>query len=114
MIFDKSQCLSLFLFLYGGIIVTLFFRAFVRRRLLKDYMDLKGEEITAGISNKFLRAFLVVPKQIQALRQLGKSIAEASLDVRRRYKHFQMLTWIAGVLLALIVIFSFVANQICG
>lgn len=114
MILEKLQCLYVFIFLYGGTILTLFFRAFVRRRLLKDYVDLKGEDLTTGITNRLVKPLLVVPRQMQALRQLGKSIAEASDPVQRRHKHFRMLTLIALVLLVLLVIFSFVAHKICG
>ena len=40
---DKTQCMYLFLLLYGGAILALFVRAFVRRRLL-EY--LKNKDIT--------------------------------------------------------------------
>lgn len=109
----NSQCLYVFVILYGGIILTLFFRAFDRKRLLSDYVRLKGEPPTAGVPNRIIRAFLTVPRQMQALRQLGKSISEVSNSVRRRYRRFRMLTFIAIILIVLLGIFSIVAHKIC-
>lgn len=114
MMLSKTQCLYLFIFLYGGIILILFYRAFVRRRLIKDYEELKGEDVTAGISNRLLKPLLIVPRQMHALSSLKKSIAEVSPSVRRRHKLFQMLTWVAVALLVLLIISSFVAHQACG
>jgi hypothetical protein len=113
MMLGKSQCLYVFICLYGGIIIVLFIRAFFRRRLLKDYEDLKGVDFTAGITNRFLKPLHVVSRQVQALGLLRKSIAEASDQVQQRYKHFRMLTLIAYILLVLLIIFSFVAHKVC-
>lgn len=114
MMLGKTQCLYVFVFLYGGVIVTLFYRAFVRRRLVKDYEELKGEDIGAGISNRLLKPLIIIPRQMQAISCLRKSITEASEPVQSRYKLFQMLTWVAVALLVLLVIFSFVAHRVCG
>lgn len=111
---SKLQCLYVFIFLYGGAIITLFVRAFVRRRLLKEYADLKGEHLTGKATNRLLKALLAIPQQMQALRDLGKSITATPDSVQRRYKRFQILTWIAIALVVLLVIFSTVAHKICG
>ena len=110
---SKLQCLYVFIFLYGGTIFTLFFRALVRQRLLKDYADLKAENLTGNTTNRFLKILLTIPRQMQALRELGKSIAAAPDPVQRRYNRFQVLTWIATTLVVLLVIFSTVAHNIC-
>ena len=110
----KAYCLYLVICLYGGIIITLFIRAFVRRRLLKDYEALKAEDSTTVISNRLLKPILVIPRQIQALRQLDISIAEAPAPVQRRFRYFRMLTLITVIQLVLLVIFSFLAQKLCG
>ena len=111
---EKLNCLYALIALYGGLIVALFVRALVRRRLLRDYADLKGEDLAAGIGKSIVRLLLIVPRQIRVLRELGKSIAEAPSVVRRRYNEFRLLSWIALLLVALLVVFSFVAHDICG
>ena len=113
MMIGKSQCLYVVICLYGGIIILLFSRAIVRRRLLKDYEVLKGVNLKAGITNRILKPLLIVPRQMQALGLLRKSIAEASGQVQQRYKHFRILTLIAYVLLVLLITFSFVAHKVC-
>ena len=111
---SKVQCLYVYLLLYGGTILALFVRAFVRRRLLEDYQSLHG--LPYGDPNESLlrRVLLAVPHQTGALRNLGKSLDAMPATVRKRYRRFQILTWIAVVLLVFLVAFSFTAHKVCG
>jgi len=110
----NTECLYGYFFLYGGAIITLFVRAFVRRNLLKDYEDLNESYLTDKSSNKLLNPLLAVPRQTQALRELKKSITGTPETVQQRYKRFQILTWIAIALMVFLVIFSVNAHKICG
>ncbi len=114
MILGKSQCLYIFVLLYGGSIIALFLRALIRRKLLKDYMSLKGERILAKTNIKLLSFLLTIPKQIQSLRELRNMIVDAPDSVQRRYNYFQGLTWIVITLIVLLVIFSTQAYKMCG
>lgn len=111
MTLSKSLCLYVFIFLYGGAIITLFIRAFLRKSLLKDYVDLKGEHVKSA--NRFLQALLAIPNKMKVLINLGKSVDTASDVIQRRFKYFQLLTWVAVMLIILLVIFSAVAHRIC-
>ena len=110
----NTQCLYGFYFLYGGAIITLFVRAFVRRDLLKDYENLNESSKTGKSSNKLLNLLLAVPQQAKALRELKKSITGTPDAVQQRYKRFQILTWVAIALVILLVIYSATAHKICG
>jgi len=111
---DKDQCLYLFLLLYGGAILALFVRAFVRRRLL-EYCESQLETSAAGSpGGRIKRVLLAIPRQSAALRRLGKALGSAPDAVQSRYKRFRILSGIAVVLVAILVVFSFTAHRICG
>lgn len=114
MILSKVQCLYVYALLYGGVIGALFFRALVRRNLLKDYAKLQKEGLADEHANILLNILFAIPRQIQALRELKNIIATTPDYIQQRYKRFQILNWCAIVLLVLLVIFSFVAHKICG
>ena len=114
MILGKYLCTCVFIFLYVGVILSLFFRAYVRQKLLKDYSEIKKGYLTDGVSNRLLKPVLAIPRQIHALRDLGKTIVDRPESVKRRYKYFLIINWVAIVLLALLVVFSFVALRLCG
>jgi hypothetical protein len=115
MILSKYLCTCVFIFLYGGVILSLFFRAYVRQKLLKDYSEIKKGFLTDVVSNhRLLKPVLAIPRQMHALRDLGKTIVDTPEPVKRRYKYFLIINWVAIVLLALLVVFSFVAHKLCG
>jgi hypothetical protein len=111
---DKTQCLAVFLLLYGGAILALFVRAVVRRRLL-EYCDSQLQSPGAGASGGLIRRVaLAIPRQFSALRGLGQSIGKAPTPVRAQYKRFRILTAAAVTLIACIIIFSLGAHKVCG
>jgi len=111
---SKAYCLYIYLLLYGGTILALFVRALFRRRLLDDYGSLHGVPHADQGESLPRRLLLAVPRQISTLRKLGKSLDATPAPVRRRYRRFQVFTWIAVVLLVLLIVFSFTAHRICG
>ena len=111
---SKAQCLYLFLALYGGAIIAIFIRAFPRRRLLAEYEKLHAGQSTVVPESAARRILLAIPRQTSALRELGKTIDNAPTTVRRRYRLFQILNWVAIILIVLLVVFSFTAHRICG
>jgi hypothetical protein len=111
---SKTQCLYLFLLLYGGTLLALFVRAFVRRRLLADHEKLLGTWKPATHEGLLQRALMAVPRQSAALRSLGKTLDSAPTRVQLRYRRFRVLTWTAVALLILLVTFSFGAHRVCG
>jgi len=111
---DKDQCLYLFLLLYGGAILALFVRAFVRRRLL-EYCDSQRETPGARASGGLIgRTILAIPRQVGALRGLGQSIESAPATVQLQHRRFRILTGVAVALVACVVIFSLGAHKVCG
>jgi len=111
---SKVTCLYIYLLLYGGTILALFVRAFVRRRLLEEHRSLFGAPRSNENESLLARVVLAVPRQTAALRTLGKSLEAVPATVNSRYKRFQVLTWIAVALLVLHVVFSFTAHKVCG
>jgi len=111
---SKLHCLYIYLLLYGGTMLALFVRAFFRRRLLEDYRSLHGAPCAGQNESLLRRVLLAVPRQVSTLRKLGKSLDATPATVRRRYRRFQVFTWIAVVLLVLLIVFSFTAHKICG
>jgi len=111
---SKVHCLYIYLLLYGGTILALFVRAFFRRRLLEDYRSLHGAPYAGQNESLLRRVLLGVPRQVSTLRKLGKSLDATPATVRRRYRRFQVFTWIAVVLLAGLLAFSLGAYKVCG
>ena len=111
---SKVHCLYIYLLLYGGTVLALFIRAFLRRRLLEDYQGLHGAPDSDQNENLLHRALLVVPRQTGQLRNLGKSLDALPATVHDRYRRFRVLTWITVVMLGLLVVFSFTAHKVCG
>jgi hypothetical protein len=114
MMISKAHCLYLFLLLYGGAIIAIFIRAFPRRRLLEDHQKLQAGQFTVAPESEARKILLTIPRQTRALRELGKTIDNAPAIVRRRYRLFQVLNWVAIVLIVLLVVFSFTAHRVCG
>ena len=56
---------------------------------------------------------LAIPRQSRALKGMRESIGSAPAAVRHQYRLFQILNWIAIILIVLLVIFSFGANKVC-
>jgi hypothetical protein len=108
----KWHCLYIVIFLYGGAIIVLFVRAFVRRTLLKDHDENTGTR-TRSATNKLSSILLAIPHQIKALRELGQSLTDMPTDVQRRYRLLQLLTWMATIFLILLIAYSIVAHKIC-
>ena len=111
---SKSLCLYGYILLYGGAIFTLFVRALLRRRLLREIAKHPGARGAGGNENWLKRMLLALPRDVAALRGLGKSIGEAPEPVRKRYRRFRALGWIAGTLIALLIAFSVTAHRFCG
>jgi len=111
---DKTLCLYAYLLLYGGAILTLFARAFVRRSLL-EYCESLPETPDANASGGRLeRVFLAIPRQAGMLRELGKSIRSAPDPVQVKHRIFRILSAVALALVTGLVIFSFTAHRLCG
>lgn len=110
---EKWQCLYIGVFIYGGTIVALFLRAFVRRKLLRDHDNIKGVD-TEAVSGDLSSKLFAFPRQFKALSEVSSSLVEAPTEVKRRYRSFQLLTWVATVFLVLLIIFSILAHKICG
>ena len=110
---SKVQCLYVFLLLYGGAIVAIFIRAFPRRRLLAEIEQQRAGQPTADSESIAKRLLLAIPRQSRALKELGRSIGDAPAAIRRRYRFFQALNWIAIALIVLLVAFSFLAHRVC-
>lgn len=109
----KTQCLYVFLLLYGGAILTVFIRAFIRRSLLEEYETQKKPQYSGKTEGRLQKFVFSVPRQIMALRDLGKSIGSMPVLVQRRHRRFRILTWIAIGLIVLLVVFSFGAHRVC-
>jgi hypothetical protein len=109
----KSFCLYVYLFLYGGAILTLFVRAIFKRRLLEDYRNVSRAHQPGGNEHVLLRMLFSLPRQFQSLRDLGRAIDEAPASVQRRYIRFRIFNWIAISLIVLLVVFSLTAYKIC-
>lgn len=114
MILSNLGCLYIYFFLYGGAIISLFIRAFVRRRLLKDYEEIRGDNLAKDDSSWLFKALLAIPKRMQALRMLRKTIDDVPESVQRRLKRFELLNWIVIVMVVLLVGFSLTAHKICN
>jgi len=111
---DKDQCLYLFLLLYGGAILALFVRAFVRRRLLEyceSQLETPGAQASGGLIGRLVMA---IPREFTTLRGLARSIDNAPASVQAQHKRFRILTGAAMVLVACVVIFSLGAHKVCG
>jgi hypothetical protein len=113
MMISKVHCLYVFLLLYGGAIVAIFIRAFPRRRLLAEIEEQQAGQPTGEPESAPKRLLLAVPRQSRALRKLGRSIGDAPAALRRRYRLFQALSWIAIALIVMLVVFSLLAHRIC-
>lgn len=111
---SKSLCLYVFILLYGGAIGVLFVRAILRRRLLRETARSPGAGRPATDEGWMTRLLLAVPRDISNLRAIGKSIAAAPENVRKRYQSVRLLGWIAVALVALLIVFSATAHRFCG
>jgi hypothetical protein len=111
---SKSLCLYVYVLLYGGAIGVMFVRAVLRRRLLRESARSRGVRQPATGEGWLRRALLALPRDIGDLRALGKSIAAAPENVRKRYQSVRMLGWIAIALVALLIVFSATAHRFCG
>jgi hypothetical protein len=111
---DKTQCMYVFLLLYGGAILALFVRAFVRRRLLEYCESLAETPAARSAGGRIERLLLAIPRQTAALRGLGKTLDSAPGDVQSRYRRFRAISGIALTLVALLIVFSFTAHRVCG
>ena len=110
---DKFICMYFGIIIYGGAIVTLFVRALLRRRLLKDHDDLIGTRTRVAACN-LSSIFSAIPNQTRALRELSTSLPVASDDIQRRYRRFTRLSWVSTVFIFLLIVFSIIAHEICG
>jgi len=111
---DKTLCLYVYLLLYGGAILALFARAYVRRGLL-EYCESLPETPDANASgSRLARLLLAIPRQTGMLRKLGTSIGNAPQPIRSKHRKFRILTLIASALVMGLVIFSFTAHRVCG
>jgi len=111
---DKTECLYFYLLLYGGAILALFARAYVRRGLL-EYCESLPETPDANASgSRLARLFLAIPRQTGMLWKLGKSVGNAPEPVRAKHRVFRTLTVLAWALVIGLVVFSFTAHRVCG
>jgi len=111
---DKTLCLYIYLLLYGGAILALFARAYVRRSLLEYCEGLVETPDARASGGRIERLLLAIPRQTSALRKLGKSIGSAPGPVRAKHRTFRILSMIAVTLVIGLVIFSFMAHRVCG
>ena len=49
-----------------------------------------------------------------ALSELGRTIANAPVDVQNRFRWFRILSWLSIALIVLLVIFSLGAHKVCA
>lgn len=111
---DKTLCLYVYLLLYGGAILALFARAYVRRSLLA-YCEVLPETPGANASGgRLARLFLAIPRQTGMLRRLGKSVGSAPQPIQAKHRIFRILTAVAWALVIGLVTFSFSAHRVCG
>jgi len=109
----KLQCLYIYIFLYGGVIIVIFMRAFFRRKLMNDYIRINmGKESSIYSGN--LNPFSILLKQRKVLRWFNKRILDLPDAVQSRYRRFRMLTTITLIFLFFLLVFSFVAHNMCG
>ena len=113
MMIAKMQCLYVFVLLYGGAILAVFVRAFPRRRLLAEHEKLLAGQPHGEPESTVKRLLLAIPRQSRALKKMGESIGSAPATVRHQYRLFQILNWIALILIVLLVIFSVGAHRVC-
>ena len=111
---SKSLCLYIYVLLYGGAIGVLFVRAVMRRRLLRESAGSSGAHLPGTDESWMTRMLLALPRDISTLRAIGKSIAAAPANVRKRYQRVRILGWIAIALVALLIVFSATAQRFCG
>jgi hypothetical protein len=111
---DKTQCLYVYLLLYGGAILALFARAYVRRSLLEYCERLPETPGDHESGSRLARLFLAISRQTGMLRKLGKSVGNAPEPVRAKHRAFRILTVLAWALIIGLVIFSFTAHRVCG
>ena len=107
----KSVCLYVYIVLYGGAIISLFVRALLRRRLIKDYDASNAEDYS---KNRIINPLFYISNQIKKIRELGQTIASYSDAIQRRFWQFKIITWMTIIVIVLLVIFSLVAQIICG
>ena len=110
---DKTLCLYIYILLYGGAIVGLFVRAIFRERLIKAANERKKEVSELGLMNKIIKLISYIPNQVRALRELGKSITEYPDRIKRTYRHYQLMTRIVLTLILLLIVYSFIAKDLC-
>lgn len=109
----KTECLVVYVLLYGGAIIALFIRAFARRRLLKYCHAQRDVPDCAGSESRLRKLLLTVPRDAAALRELRTLIADSPGQVRRTYHSFQVLTWVCVILIVCLVFFSIGAHRVC-
>ena len=111
---DKTLCLYAYLLLYGGAILALFARAYVRRSLLKYCEGLPETPCANSSGGRLARLFLAIPRQTGMLRKLGKSVGNAPEPVQAKHRVFRILTMLAWAVIIGLVIFSLTAHRVCG
>ena len=111
---DKTLCLYIYLLLYGGAILALFARAYVRRSLLEYCESLTKTPDARASGGRLERLLLAIPRQTGTLRKLSKSIESAPDPVRVKHRTFRILSAIAIALVIGLVMFSFTAHRVCG
>jgi hypothetical protein len=95
LVLGNLKCIYFFIFLYLFIIFSLCIRSGIRSKLIKDYLKLKGEDITLGVIDVFLRPWRIVFRRFRAIGWIKKSFAELPVPVQLRYRWFQIWTWLA-------------------
>lgn len=111
---DKTQCLYVYLLLYGGAILALFARAYLRRSLLEYCESLPDTQDARASGSRLERLLLAIPRQTGMLRKLGKSVGNAPQPVQAKHRSFRILSAFAWALIIGLVIFSFTAHRVCG
>jgi len=109
----KLQCLYIYIFLYVGVIILIFMRSFLRRKLMKDYANINMDE-KSRIYGGNLNPFSILLRQRKALQWFNKRMTDLPDVVQRRYRRFRILTMITLMILFFLLAFSFVAHNICG
>lgn len=110
---DKTICLYVFIFLYGGLIISLFVRALIRKQLIKKYENLNKDGFSKKDQNIISTGIFALTRNLQITKKLKATINKAPIGLQKKYQYFQFLSVTSIILLALVLVFAFWAYKIC-
>lgn len=110
---NESQCLVSYVSLYIGIVMVLFCRAVIRRKLLKDCREFLGCKDSIDNEHFVLRLLHKLPRQHKSLKELGRVISKSPSQVQVRFTFFNVLTVAAIFLCAILAFLVLFASKVC-